>query len=399
MCIVPRQSRIATNLAGARPEGEKDRFPAVGPIGMDYERPLFFHVMAYAADADGDVVDMVSGNPDWEPPEALRDGLREFAGFDPDQFQYPPSAGLRPLREEIAARRNVDPSQVIVTNGGGEANYLAMAAALDEGNGSEVLMTDPVYPYYPGKTELLGGTKRFVETDIDGTPDTTAVRAAASDATAAIVINSPNNPTGAVYDESTVEELVAIAEAVDATLVSDEVYDHFDYSGRFTSALSIDSTHRIVTNSVSKSMAVTGLRIGYTVVPERFVDAARTRHMLVNVATSRPAQYAVLRAYQETDPEYYVTNRQQMEERIERFTATLDSVGADYLHPDGGFYVMARFDGFPGTLDNVETLIDEAGVAGMPGEGFGDSHDDWIRFALVTPRVEEAAQRLGEYFD
>lgn len=365
---------------------------------MDYERPLFFHVMAYAADANRDVVDMVSGNPDWEPPATLREGLREYADFDPDQFQYPPSAGLRPLREEIAARRNVDTRQVIVTNGGGEANYLAMAAALDRGAGNEVIMTDPVYPYYPGKTELLGGTKRFVSTDPDGTINLNELKAVATDETAAIVVNSPNNPTGAVYDEATIEQLVAVAEDVDALLVSDEVYDHFDYSGTFTSALTVDSDHRIVTNSVSKSMAVTGLRVGYGVFPEEYVDAARTRHMLVNVATSRPAQYAVLRAYQETAPEYYAENRALLADRIDQFTDELDAIGAEYLDPDGGFYVLARFDDFPGTLDNVETLIDEAGVAGMPGEAFGERYDEWIRFALVTPRVEAAAKRLGEYF-
>src|SRR6056297_1499247 len=148
---------------------------------MDYDTPLFFHVMQYAAAADRDVIDLVSGGPDWEPPEALRDGLREYADGDPAAFQYPPSDGLRELREEIAARRGVDVDRVVITNGAGEANYLAMARAFEAadagpaartGSGGEgaaagtgdaspstatpeVLLTDPVYPYYPGKTRLL----------------------------------------------------------------------------------------------------------------------------------------------------------------------------------------------------------------------------------------------------
>lgn len=365
---------------------------------MDYEKPLFFQVMQYAAAADRDVIDMVSGNPDWEPPEALREGLREYADLPVERFQYPPSDGLLSLREEIASRRNVSLESVIVTNGAGEANYLAMAEALDRDAGSEVILTDPVYPYYPGKIGMLGGEPVYAPVAADGRLDPEAVREQTSAETAAIVVNSPNNPTGAVYDENTIEELVAVAEENDAILVSDEIYDHFDYSGRFSSALSVDSEHRVVTSGFSKSMAITGLRIGYAILPPKVAEPARTRHMLVNVTSSRPAQYAVLKALRETGPEYYEANRAMLRERIDAFTEALDAAGARYTRPDGAFYVLARFEGFPGTLENVEYLIDEAGVAGMPGEAFGDSRAEWFRFALVTPRAQEAADRLAEFF-
>ncbi len=365
---------------------------------MEYETPLFFQVMTYAADADRDVIDVVSGNPDWEPPQALRDGLREYADLEPEAFQYAPSVGLTALREEIAARRGVDVEQVIVTNGTGEANYLAMARALERNRGEEILLTDPVYPYYPGKTTLLGGRQRFVATDDDGQLDPAAVREAASEETAAIVVNSPNNPTGAVYPERTVRELVAIAEEYDALLVSDEVYDHFDLEGRFASALEVESDTRIVTNGFSKSMAITGVRVGYAIFPHDLVENARSRHMLVNVSTNRPGQYAVLNALRETEPAYYERNRDLLRERVETFTDALDAAGAEYTTPQGAFYVMARFEDFPGTLENTYRLIDEAGVAGMPGEAFGESRREWFRFALVTPQIEEAADRLATYF-
>jgi len=366
---------------------------------MEYETPLFFHVMEYADRADRDVIDMVSGNPDWEPPEALREGLREYADLEPDQFQYAPSEGLLELRKEIAARRGVDAEQVVVTNGAGEANYLAMARALERDRGEEILLTDPVYPYYPGKTTMLGGNQRYVAADETGQLDPNDVREAASEETAAIVVNSPNNPTGAVYPEETVRELVAIAEEYDAILVSDEVYDHYDLSGTFASALGVDSDHRIVTNAYSKSMAITGVRVGYAVFPHHLVANAKSRHMLVNVATTRPGQYAVLQALRETGPAYYEANRDLLRERVATFTGALDAAGAEYTTPKGSFYVMARFDGYPGTLENTKRLIDEAGVAGMPGEAFGDSREEWLRFALVTPRVEDAAERLAAYFD
>ncbi|WP_255150816.1 pyridoxal phosphate-dependent aminotransferase [Halorarius halobius] len=365
---------------------------------MSYDEPLFFQVMAYADEADRDVVDMVSGNPDWEPPEPLREGLREFADAPVEQYQYPPSEGLAALREEIAARRGVDVERVVVTNGAGEANYLAMACGLEAHPGNEVILTDPVYPYYSGRTEMLGADARFVPVDDDGRLDPADVREAAGDDTALIVACSPNNPTGAVYGEEVKRELAAVAEANDALFVSDEVYDHFDFSGRFFSALGCDSPNVAVTNAFSKSMAVTGLRVGYAVLPERLVGPARTRHMLVNVAGAAPSQHAVLNALRETPPDYYERNREMLCDRVDAFTDALDEAGADYITPEGAFYVLARFDDYPGTLDNVERLIDEAGVAGMPGEAFGTAYDDWIRFALVTPRAVAAAERLAEYF-
>ncbi len=364
----------------------------------DHDRPLFFHLMAYAADADRDVVDMVSGNPDWEPPSAVRAGLKRYADAGVDAFQYPPSDGLADLRAAIAERNGVDVDRVVVTNGAGEANYLAMASALEAG-GDEIVMADPVYPYYHDRTELLGGTPRLVAAEPDGSLDPDAVRRATNDDTAAIVVNSPNNPTGAVYGREFKRELVGIAESHGALLLSDEVYDRFVYEdGAFESALSFDSDSVVVTNSFSKSMAITGFRVGYGVFPERLIERVRTRHMLVNVAGSRPAQRAVLDALKATPESYYERNRERLDERIGTFCAALDAAGAEYTRPEGGFYVMARFEGYPGTLENTERLIDEAGVAGMPGEAFGDSRSEWLRFAVVTPRAEEAAERLAAYF-
>jgi Aspartate/tyrosine/aromatic aminotransferase len=365
---------------------------------MEYETPQFFHVMQYAADASGDVIDMVSGNPDWEPPPAIRDGLHEYADSDAEAFQYAPSDGLRPLREEIAARRNVDTDRVIVTNGTAEANYLGMATALEEDRGEEVVLIDPVYPYYAGKTTLLGGTPQLVAANRDGSLDREATCDAISDDTAVVVLNTPNNPTGAVYDLDAIRAVADTAAEHDALVVVDEVYSHFDFSGDFESALTLDADNVVVTSGVSKSMAITGFRIGYAVLPPALVDAAKTRHMLVNITASRPAQQAVYEAYRETDPDYYADARDRLESRIDAFTDALDAAGAAYTTPDGAFYVLARFDDFPGTMDNVKTLIDEAGVAGMPGATFGTAREDWIRFALVTPRADEAAGRLADYF-
>ncbi|MFB6184061.1 MAG: aminotransferase class I/II-fold pyridoxal phosphate-dependent enzyme, partial [Haloarculaceae archaeon] len=154
---------------------------------MDYERPQFFRMMQYAANADRDVVDMVSGNPDWDPPGPLREGLHEYADEDVSSFQYPPSDGLAALREEISQRRGVDRERVVVTNGTGEANHLAMTCGLDAFEGREILLADPVYPYYAGRSSLLDADVRFVETEADGHLAPDAVAEAIGDETAAVV--------------------------------------------------------------------------------------------------------------------------------------------------------------------------------------------------------------------
>jgi aspartate/methionine/tyrosine aminotransferase len=224
------------------------------------------------------------------------------------------------------------------------------------------------------------------------------MRAAVSDSTACIVVNTPNNPTGAVYPRESIETLADLAESHDALLLVDEVYDHFDFSGAFESALTVDSDRRVVTSSYSKTFGITGFRVGYGVFPESLIERAKTRHMLVNVTGARPSQAAVLSALEAADPDYYEGVRDALRARIDAFCDALDAAGAAYSRPEGAFYVLARFDGFPGTMANVKRLIDEAGVAGMPGEAFGSARDEWIRFALCTPRAEEAAERLAAYF-
>jgi aspartate/methionine/tyrosine aminotransferase len=133
------------------------------------------------------------------------------------------------------------------------------------------------------------------------------------------------------------------------------------------------------------------------VVPEAHVDAVRRRHLLTTVAASRPAQVATLRALEATDERYGERARERLRDRRDRFCAALDDVGADYLPPDGAFYVLADLPAVSGDLASVERLIEEAGVAGMPGDAFGSAAEGRVRFSLTTGRVDEAAERLRAY--
>ncbi|AWB26646.1 pyridoxal phosphate-dependent aminotransferase [Halococcoides cellulosivorans] len=362
---------------------------------MEYRRPQFYRVMAAARSADRDVVDCARGSPDWGPPEGVRDGLRSMAAADPNAYEYPPAAGLDRLRRAIADRRGVDPERVLVTNGAGAANHVAMATALAE-RGSEIVAADPVYPYYAGRASLLGNRARLVPVDDEGRLDPDAVRAAASTDTAAVVITTPNNPTGQTLSADAIDELAAIAAHFDAILISDEVYDHFVFAGRHQSALDADAP-AVVTNSFSKTLAVPGLRVGYLVAPADLIDDIESRHLLTNVATTRPGQRAVARALETTRPDWYATNRRRVQDRIATFTAGLDAIGAEYYQPDGGFYVFARLPGVGGSFDAVFEMIESGGVAAMPGAAFGDARSEWLRFSMLTPRIETAVDRLTEY--
>jgi len=361
--------------------------------------PTIVQIQEYAAAADRDVISMISGRPDWEPPGELRAGLREAADFDPAGFQYAPVEGFEALREALAAHHpgEVDPASVVVTAGTVEANYLAMARAFEREAGDVALVTDPAYPYYDARVRMLGGRVRRVPVEPDGQLDPDRLRERADDDVALVVINSPNNPTSAVWPAPTVRAAVRVAEDHDALLVSDEVYARFDRSGEFASALSVDSPARIVTGSVSKSMAATGLRVGYAVVPDVHREAAVMRHVLTTIAASRPAQHAALRALEGTDDDYYRRASERLGDRADRLVATLSAAGGDYVDPRGGMYVFARLPGRPGTRETIHELIDEAGVAAMPGDTFGDAYGDWIRFALTTPRIDEVAERLGAF--
>ncbi|MFB6167815.1 MAG: pyridoxal phosphate-dependent aminotransferase [Haloferacaceae archaeon] len=364
----------------------------------DYDEPLFQQVIAYADDADRDAVRMVSGNPDWEPPAALRAGLREAADAPPAELQYSPAPGLADLREAIAARHGVARRRVLVTAGATEALSLGIARALSRGAGDEVVVVDPTYPYYPAQTRLHGGTVVRVPAAEDGGLDAEAVRDAIGPETAGVVLTDPNNPTGAVYDPGAVRAVLDGAAAHDALVVRDEVYDAYDLSGAFESALSLASdAETVVVSAASKTFAVTGLRVGWAIVPEAHVDALRRRHLLTTVAASRPAQVATLRALEATDGAYAERARERLRDRRDRFCAALDDVGATYVPPRGAFYVLADLPTVPGDLASVERLIDEAGVAGMPGEAFGSAAEGTVRFSLTTDRVDEAARRLRAY--
>jgi aspartate/methionine/tyrosine aminotransferase len=360
----------------------------------------FEAVQRAASEADRDVVDLVGGSPDWEPPQALRDGLAAYATGVAERFDYPPIAGLPELRAWIATHHGVDREHVLVTTGASEANFLAAATALVENEGDTVVVPDPAYPYYGDRARLLGGTVRRLQVGPTGNLDPDDVQDVGAD-TAAVVLNTPNNPTGAVYDAATMAGVADAVDGIDATLISDEVYAPFDRSGRFTSARTVTG-ESVLVGGFSKSLAVTGFRIGYGVFPPELLETARRYHRLCTLTASRPAQVAVLAALEtlgddESLDDLVSQHRRRLAERAETLSDALVAGGADVVTPEGGFYLLADLPGVPGTVPGVRALIEASGVAGMPGAVFGETTTGHVRFSLASPRVETAARRLREW--
>jgi aspartate/methionine/tyrosine aminotransferase len=370
-------------------------------------RSPFEAVQQAANEAERDVVDLVSGSPDWAPPQALRDGLGAYAATDAENFDYPPIAGLPALREWIAAHHDVDREQVLVTTGASEANFLAVAAALAENGGDTVVVPDPAYPYYGDRARLLGGRVQRLSLGPTGELDggtlddlawsTPGGRRGDAD-TAAVVLNTPNNPTGVVYDQSTMAEVAGTVDAADATLISDEVYAPFDRSGQFTSARAV-TDDAVLVGGFSKALAITGFRVGYGIFPPRLLETARRYHRLCTLTASRPAQAAVLAALETLDDgeglsDLVADARRRLGARSETLERALADVGDTVVSPAGGFYVLVDLPGVPGTVDGVRRLIEEAGVAAMPGAVFGETTAEYVRFSLTAERVETAAERL-----
>ncbi|MFP3293067.1 MAG: aminotransferase class I/II-fold pyridoxal phosphate-dependent enzyme, partial [Nitrososphaeria archaeon] len=228
-----------------------------------------------------DAVNLTLGEPDAATPENVREAARR--AMEGGLTHYTPNAGLPELRRAIAERyareygAGFGEDQVLVTQGGSQALLEAFAATMDEGD--SVLVPTPAFVGYAGAASILGIRAIEVPTRAeDGfAPTVESLRAAADGRTRAVVVNSPNNPTGAVYGRRVLEEVVSFAEERDLWIISDEVYERFVFDGEFVSMASFDAEvlgRTIIVNSFSKTYAMTGWRIGYMVAPRAIVEEA-----------------------------------------------------------------------------------------------------------------------------
>jgi aminotransferase len=323
-------------------------------------------------------VNLSQGFPDFPAPDAIKRAACDAILADINQYAV--TWGAKVLRHAIAvdfSRRHqlpVDPdTQVTVCCGATEAMMSTMLGIVDPGD--EVIVFEPFYENYGPDAILSGATPRFVQLrDPDFSFDPDELAAAFSNRTRAIIVNTPNNPTGKVF---TREELTAIAKLCQqwgAIAVTDEIYEHILYDNAVHVPMaSLDGmAERTVTiNSVSKTFSVTGWRVGWTIAPPDITGAIRKVHDFLTVGAAAPLQAAAAAAL-ELPASYYRELAESYQKRRDRLMGILEDAGFICFEPRGAYYIMTDITPF-GFADDVEFaryLVTDVGVASVPGSSF-----------------------------
>ena len=323
-------------------------------------------------------VNLSQGFPDFPAPAAIKEAA--CAAINADVNQYAVTWGARPLREAIGrefTRRYGVPvgadEQVTVCCGATEAMMSTMMAIIDPGD--EVVVFEPFYENYGPDAILSGATPRYVTLhEPDWTFDPEELAAAFNNKTKAIIINTPNNPTGKVFSREELETIAALCRKWDAIAISDEIYEHIIYDGQrhvpiATIAGMADRT--ITLNGLSKTYSVTGWRVGWTISPPALTGAIRKVHDFLTVGAAAPLQEAGAAALSLPEEYYrqlaarYLKQRDVLLEILERHHFTC-------YKPLGAYYIMTDISafGFADDVDFARYLVKEIGVAAVPGSSF-----------------------------
>jgi len=357
--------------------------------------------LASELEADGvDVVDLSVGEPDFPTPENVVEAGK--AAIDAGHTGYTPSTGIPELKEAIVEKLAADglehtTDEVIVTPGGKQALYEVFQTVVDEGD--EVVLLDPAWVSYEAMAKLAGGDLTRVDTatyDFALEPALDDLAEAVSDETQLLVVNSPNNPTGAVYSDAALEGVRDLAVDHDTLVISDEIYKEITYGVESTSLGSLEGMgDRTVTlNGFSKAYSMTGWRLGYFAGPADLVSEAGKLHSHSVTCATNFVQHAGVEALENTE-DAVVEMRDSFAERREMLLDLFADHGLDVPAPEGAFYVMLPVDGDDQAW--CEAVIEEAHVATVPGSAFGTPGYARISYAAAEDRLREAVSRLADH--
>ena len=356
--------------------------------------------MAAEAERNGDdPVRLEVGEPDFDTPARVTEAAFEAArGGATD---YTESVGIAPLRRAIADRLGEygvehTPGDVIVTAGGMEALHVTNLALVDPGE--EVVVPTPAWPNYAIHAALADGQIRRVPTPPPYDLDAERVIEAMGPDTAAVVLTTPSNPTGRVYDPEPTRAVVEAAADHDASVIADEVYAGltFDREPQGIAGLVDDASHVVTVGSLSKTHAMTGWRLGWLAAAPDVVEAATAVREGTTSCPAAPAQHAAIEALtgpRDAEREMYAAFRDRRDYVADR-VADIDGVSAP--RPQGAFYAFVDVDGADDGLQLAKRLLREGGVALAPGTAFLDEPKGRVRlsFANSMDRLEEGLDRL-----
>jgi aspartate aminotransferase len=353
-----------------------------------------------------DICSFTAGEPDFDTPVHIKEAAKK--ALDLGKTKYGAAAGEPKLREAIAKKLRIDnnlnyqPENIIVTNGGKHALYNLMMALINPGD--EVIIPAPYWLSYPEMVKLADGIPIIIDTFAENNYKITPkqLKEAITPKTKLFVLNSPSNPTGAVYSPDEIRALAEVIVAENILVVSDEIYEKLLYDdARHLSIGSIDSAifqRTIVTSGFAKAYSMTGWRIGYIAASADIVKAITTiqGHSTSNVCTF--AQYGAIAAL-ESSQECIAEMLKAFSERREIMFSGIRSIPElNCLKPDGAFYVFADI-GKTGlnSLDFCKLLLESQQVAVIPGIAFGADNCIRLSYATDTISIEKGIERLSKF--
>jgi aminotransferase len=357
-------------------------------------------------------VNLSQGFPDFPAPEEVKCAAQDAIARDINQYGI--TWGAKNLRQAIAHKWqewhgiSVDPeTQVTVCCGATEAMISTLLAVCDPGD--EVVIFEPFYENYGPDTALSGAKPRFVKLrppqtgDGEWSFDEHELQAAFGNHTKAIIVNTPNNPTGKVFTRSELELIRDLCVKFDVLAVADEIYEHILYDGtQHISIATLDGMQErtVSINSMSKTYSVTGWRVGWTVAPAVIAESIRKVHDFLTVGAPAPLQEAGVMAVA-LPKSYYQGLAEAYRARRDRLMPVLEEVGFRCFRPRGAYYVMTNVSGFgyANDVEFAEFLVRDVGVAVVPGSSFyRDPRDgaQQVRFAFCKKdeTLDAAAERL-----
>jgi aspartate aminotransferase len=349
------------------------------------------------------IIHLELGEPDFHPAAPVVDAVRAAVAEGRDRYVSP--RGIPALREAIASylkrtrHLNVAPEEVLVAPGCKMALALTMMALIEPGD--EILYPDPSFPIYPSFTRGLGGkaVPFYLEEKNQFQPDIAEIASKITPRSKALIFNSPNNPTGTVFSEDTLQQIAALAVKHDLWVIADEIYARILFSGDYKSIYAMPGMKErtIIIDGFSKSFAMTGWRLGYAVAPKHFIDAL---DMLVLNTFTCTAEFSQVAAIEALSDSTNAVDAMVLEYRKRRdlFVNKLNQIpGFRCLSPDGAFYAWVNVEETGLPAEEIQRLLlEEAGVAAIAGAAFGPAGKNYLRFSLVSARnlLEEALERI-----
>ncbi len=351
-------------------------------------------------------INLAQGFPDFPAPATLKLGAADAIRADINQYAI--TWGARRLREALAVHYDrfygmgVDPeTEVTITCGATEAMAATLLAVVNPDE--EVVVLEPYYENYGPDAALCGARPVFVPLAEGWALDLDRLSDACSERTRALILNTPNNPTGRVFSREELEGVGEICRRVGAWAVTDEVYEHIVYEGEHVPLASLEGLRErtITISAASKTFSVTGWRIGTVVAPPPVTDAIRKVHDFLTVGAPAPLQEGVAAALESLGPDYYAELAEGYRARRDLLYEALVEAGFRCLRPEGAYYILADFSDLSDLPDDefAAWLTSEVGVAPVPGSSFFADPADGrhlVRFAFCKTEelLEEAGRRL-----